>query len=77
MYVSQTFENQNINVILPGLLLRFDVLGAVSVFAATILVISGYVPVGFAALTIVSAMTFSMSVYWTCRSITELELNLK
>jgi len=58
------------------LLLNFDALGAVSVFASTLFVLSGYVPVGWAALSIVSAMTFSTSVYWTCRGYTELELCL-
>jgi hypothetical protein len=60
-----------------GLLLQFDVLGAISVFSSTMFVLMGFVPVGLAALSIVSAMTFSTSVYWTCRGYTELELCLK
>ncbi|GJJ07979.1 hypothetical protein Clacol_002186 [Clathrus columnatus] len=62
--------------IITGLLLRFDVLGAVSVFATTIIAISGYISAGYAALSIVSAMTFSINIFWTCRSFTDLELNL-
>ncbi|KAF8581299.1 multidrug resistance-associated ABC transporter [Ramaria rubella] len=58
------------------LLLNFDILGAVSVFAATVFVLAGYVPVGYAALSIVSAMTFSTSIYWCCRGYTEVELCL-
>ncbi|KAF8587167.1 multidrug resistance-associated ABC transporter [Ramaria rubella] len=58
------------------LLLNYDVLGAVSVLAATIFALAGYVPAGFAALSIVSAMTFSSSVYAACRGYTELELCL-
>ncbi|KAF8518374.1 hypothetical protein BU17DRAFT_90966 [Hysterangium stoloniferum] len=58
------------------LLIRFDVLGAVSVFASTLFVLSGYISVGYAALTIASSMTFSLSVYWTCRGFTELEIAL-
>ncbi|KIJ38897.1 hypothetical protein M422DRAFT_781226 [Sphaerobolus stellatus SS14] len=58
------------------LLVRFDSIGGISVFAATIFVLSGYISVGMAALSIVSAMNFSMSVYWTCRGFTELELAL-
>jgi len=45
-----------------------------SVFAATLFVLSGYISVGMAALSIVSAMSFSQGVYWTCRGFTELEL---
>ena len=64
-------------ILFEGLLLQFDILGAVSVFASTIFVLAGFIPVGYAALTIVSAMSFSTSVYWTCRGWTELELCLK
>jgi hypothetical protein len=32
---------------------------------------------GFEGLVLVSAMGFTMSVYWACRFISELELNLK
>ena len=56
---------------------RFDTIGGISVFAATIFVLSGYVSVGMAALSIVSAMNFSMYVHWTCRAFSDLELTLK
>jgi len=58
-------------------LARFDVLGGISVFIATLFVLSGFISAGMAALSIVSAMNFSMSVYWTCRGFTELEMALK
>ena len=60
-----------------GLLLHFDALGAVSVLVCTVFVLAGYVPVGWAALSIAAAMSFSTSVYWCCRGYTELELCLK
>jgi len=59
------------------LLLNFDALGASSVFITTLLVLSGWIPDWLAGVTITSAMNFTASVYWTCRMITSLELDLK
>lgn len=60
-----------------GFMVYFDALGAVSVLGSTIFVIVGYVPVGYAALSIVNAMPFSSSIYWSCRGVIELELCFK
>lgn len=59
------------------LLLNFDALGAFSVLITTLLVLGGFIPDYLAGLTITSAMNFTTSVYWTCRMITSLELDLK
>jgi ABC-type multidrug transport system fused ATPase/permease subunit len=59
------------------LLLNFDALGASSVFITTLLVLAGWIPDWLAGLTITSSMNFTNSVYWTCRMITSLELDLK
>ena len=59
------------------LLLRFDGLGALSIFVITIFALAGYVSGGWAGITITSAMQFTVSVYWTCRFATQLELDLK
>lgn len=58
------------------LLLNFDVLGALAVLMTTLLALSDYVSAGTAGLCITSAMSFTMSVYLTCRSWTALELDL-
>lgn len=58
------------------LLLNFDALGALSVLTTTLLVLGGFIPDWLAGLTITSAMNFTTSVYWTCRMITSLELDL-
>jgi hypothetical protein len=59
------------------LLLRFDALGAFSIFIITLFALSGYISGGWAGITITSAMQFTVSVYWTCRLATQLELDLK
>jgi ABC-type multidrug transport system fused ATPase/permease subunit len=59
------------------LLLRFDALGALSIFIITLFALSGYISAGWAGITITSAMQFTISVYWTCRLATQLELDLK
>ena len=59
------------------LLLRFDGLGALSIFVITIFALAGYVSGGWAGITITSAKRFTVSVYWTCRFTTQLELDLK
>ena len=59
------------------LLLRFDALGALGVLITTLFALSGYVDAGLAGVCITSAMTFMMSMYWTCRNWTQLELDLK
>lgn len=59
------------------LLLRFDALGSISIFIITIFALSGYISSGWAGITITSAVQFTVSVYWTCRSATQLELDLK
>ncbi|KAL4065664.1 hypothetical protein V8B97DRAFT_1983434 [Scleroderma yunnanense] len=58
------------------LLFNFDVLGALAVLMTTLLALSEYVRAGTAGLCITSAMSFTMSVYLTCRSWTALELDL-
>lgn len=64
-------------VINRWLLLRFDALGALSIFIITLFALSGYISGGWAGITITSAMQFTVSVYWTCRLATQLELDLK
>jgi ABC-type multidrug transport system fused ATPase/permease subunit len=59
------------------LLFRFDCLGAVAVFTATLFALSGLVGSGWAGICITSAMAFTSNVYWTCRSWTQLEVDLK
>jgi ABC-type multidrug transport system fused ATPase/permease subunit len=59
------------------LLLNFDALGATSILITTLLVLGGFIPDWLAGLTITSSMNFTMSVYWTCRMFTQLELDLK
>lgn len=59
------------------LLLTFDMLGAVGTLATTLFALSGYVDAGLAGVCITSAISFTNSVYWTCRLWSELELNLK
>jgi hypothetical protein len=56
---------------------QFDALGALSVYLVTLLALSGLVLPGTAALVITSAMTFTSSIYWTCRAWTQVELDLK
>ncbi|KAF7298743.1 ATP-dependent bile acid permease [Mycena indigotica] len=58
------------------LLINFDVLGGVAVYLTTLFTILVVDDAGLAGLAITSALTFSDSVYWTCRFWTELELNL-
>ncbi|KAG8933322.1 hypothetical protein FRC02_012140 [Tulasnella sp. 418] len=57
------------------LLLRFDTLGAISTLLTTFFALAR-LQAGLAALTITSAMAFTSSVYWTCRMITQLEMDL-
>jgi hypothetical protein len=57
--------------------LNFDALGALSVLVTTLFTLSGLVSAGLAALCITSAMAFTDSIYWACRSWTGLELDLK
>ncbi|KAG9009269.1 hypothetical protein FRB94_012338 [Tulasnella sp. JGI-2019a] len=57
------------------LLLRFDSLGALSTLMATIFALAR-LSAGLAGLTITSAMSFTTAVYWTCRTITTLEMDL-
>lgn len=59
------------------LLLNFDFLGATAVLITTLLVLGGWIDDWLAGLTITSAMNFTTSVYWACRMITQLELDLK
>ena len=59
------------------LLLYFDALGAVIVLVTTLFALTGYVKAGLAGVCITSAMAFTGGVYWTCRSWTSLELDLK
>ncbi len=66
-----------VSVLNRWLLLRFDGLGALSIFVITIFALAGYVSGGWAGITITSAMQFTVSVYWTCRFATQLELDLK
>ncbi|KAG8687132.1 hypothetical protein FRC09_013677, partial [Ceratobasidium sp. 395] len=58
------------------LLLHFDALASLSVFVTTIFAISGLLGNGLAAVTITTAMSFTQSVYWCCRTATNLEMDL-
>ncbi|CAE7221585.1 unnamed protein product [Rhizoctonia solani] len=58
------------------LLLHFDALASLSVFITTIFAISGLLGDGLAAVTITTAMSFTQSVYWCCRTATSLEMDL-
>jgi ABC-type multidrug transport system fused ATPase/permease subunit len=58
------------------LLIRFDVLGGLTVLLTTLFAVSGYVSAGTAGLCITSATSFTMSVYWLCRFWTKMELDL-
>ncbi|KAF8337342.1 multidrug resistance-associated ABC transporter [Cantharellus anzutake] len=57
------------------LLLHFDFLSATSILLTTIVAISLGVDPGTAGLCITSAMALTSSVYWTCRFITQLEMD--
>lgn len=57
------------------LLLRFDVLGALSVYATTILCLSGAVSPGSAGVAITSAQGFVQACYWVSRFVGELEMD--
>ncbi|KAI0634381.1 hypothetical protein C8Q77DRAFT_1056057 [Trametes polyzona] len=57
-------------------LLMFDTLGAAATLATTLFALAGYVDAGLAGVCITSAMSFTQSVYWTCRNWTALELDL-
>lgn len=57
------------------LLLRFDVLGAMSVYATTILCLSGAVSPGSAGVAITSAQGFVQACYWVSRFVGELEMD--
>ena len=59
------------------LMFYFDILGAFAIFTTTMLALTGYVPAGTAGLTISTAMSFTSSLYWACRFVTQLELDLK
>ncbi|CAE6448018.1 unnamed protein product [Rhizoctonia solani] len=58
------------------LLLHFDALASLSVFITTIFAISGLMDNGLVAVTITTAMSFTQSVYWCCRTATSLEMDL-
>lgn len=57
------------------LLLRFDVLGAIAVYATTILCLSGAVSPGSAGVAITSAQGFVQACYWVSRFVGELEMD--
>lgn len=59
------------------LLVRFDSLGALAILATTLFSLSGSISSGLAALTITTAIGYTRAVYWTCRLITQLEVDLK
>ncbi|KAF8577829.1 multidrug resistance-associated ABC transporter [Ramaria rubella] len=56
--------------------LRFDILGGIAVLFATLLALSGAIGAGLAGVTITAAMAFTSAVFTTCRSWTQLELDL-
>ncbi|KAI0030294.1 multidrug resistance-associated ABC transporter [Vararia minispora EC-137] len=58
------------------LFFNYEVLGAAAVLITTLFALSGFASAGTAGICITSAMAFTMSIYWTCRSWTELELDL-
>ena len=60
-----------------ALLLHFETLGAIGVFATTLIAIFGYVNAGLAGGCITSAVSFNVSIYWASRFWTLLELDLK
>ena len=63
------------------LLFRFDMIGAFAVLATALLGLfsmgSSNNFAGWAGITITSSMSLCMSVYWTARFYTQLELDLK
>jgi ABC-type multidrug transport system fused ATPase/permease subunit len=58
------------------LLWRFDCLGAIAVAITTLLALVGGASPGLAALAITSAQSLVQSVYWLCRFISALEVDL-
>ena len=58
------------------LLFRFDILGAIAVAFTTYLSLSAGASPGLAALAITSAQSLVSSVYWLCRWISALEVDL-
>ncbi|PWN50944.1 P-loop containing nucleoside triphosphate hydrolase protein [Violaceomyces palustris] len=58
------------------LLVRFDVLGAVSVLLASFTSLSGSIPAGLAGIAITQAQAYVMSMYWLCRFWTLMETDL-
>ncbi|EIW69963.1 hypothetical protein TREMEDRAFT_38635 [Tremella mesenterica DSM 1558] len=57
------------------LLLRFDLLGALSVFFTTLFALSGAVPAGSAGMAILSAQGFVSACYWVSRFWGQLEMD--
>ncbi|ORY29629.1 putative ATP-binding cassette transporter protein YOR1 [Naematelia encephala] len=57
------------------LLLRFDVLGAISTFLTTLLALSGAVPAGSAGMAILSSQSFVSACYWVSRFWGQLEMD--
>lgn len=58
------------------LLLRFDLMGALSVFVATVLALVGGAEAGWAGIAITNAQMWSQAAYWLCRVWSGFEMDL-
>ncbi|KAJ1602920.1 hypothetical protein NDA14_002008 [Ustilago hordei] len=58
------------------LMLRFDLLGALIVFGASVLALAGGIDAGWAGIAITQAQTFVLAMYWLCRCWTGFEMDL-
>ncbi len=58
------------------LMLRFDLMGAFTVFAASVLALAGGIEAGLAGIAITQAQNFVLAMYWLCRVWTGFEMDL-
>ncbi|SPO20123.1 related to multidrug resistance protein [Ustilago trichophora] len=58
------------------LMLRFDLMGAFTVFGASVLALAGGIDAGLAGIAITQAQVFVLAMYWLCRCWTGFEMDL-
>ncbi|SNX81770.1 related to multidrug resistance protein [Melanopsichium pennsylvanicum] len=58
------------------LMLRFDLMGAFTVFGASVLALAGGIDAGLAGIAITQAQVFVQAMYWVCRCWTGFEMDL-
>lgn len=58
------------------LLLRFDLMGAFTVFGASVLALAGGIEAGWAGIAITNAQMFTLAQYWLCRVWSGFEMDL-